>query len=55
MKVDILTPSGFCGGVINVLKLINYVVETHKGQPIYCIGQVVHNTDVNNGIEKKRR
>ena len=48
MKVDILNPSGFCAGVINVLKLINYVVETHKDQPIYCIGQVVHNNDVTN-------
>lgn len=53
MKVDILAPSGFCGGVINVLKLINYVVETHKDQPIYCIGQVVHNNDVNKEILDK--
>ena len=53
MKVDILNPSGFCAGVINVLKLINYVVETHKDQPIYCIGQVVHNNDVTNEILKQ--
>ena len=53
MKVDVLTPSGFCGGVINVLKLINYVVENHSDQPIYCIGQVVHNNDVNQDILSK--
>lgn len=53
MKVDILNPSGFCGGVINVLKLIDYVVEKHKFQPIYCVGDVVHNSDVTDSIKKK--
>ena len=53
MNIDILNPSGFCGGVINVLKLIDYVVETHKDQSIYCDGQVVHNNDVNEQILKK--
>lgn len=53
MKVEILSPSGFCSGVINVLKLINYVVERHKDQPIYCVGHVVHNEDVNKEIKCK--
>lgn len=53
MNVEILNPYGFCMGVINVLKLINYVVENHKDQPIYCVGSVVHNEDVNELLAEK--
>lgn len=53
MKIELLNPYGFCMGVINVLKLINYVVDNHKDQPIYCVGSVVHNDDVNESLRNK--
>lgn len=53
MKVEILKPYGFCMGVSNVIKLIEKIMKKHSGEKIYCVGQIVHNKDVNEHLSNK--
>ena len=53
MNVKIMKPYGFCAGVEYVLKTIQQVMKDHEGETIYCIGQIVHNISVNEGIRNQ--
>lgn len=53
MNVKIMKPYGFCAGVEYVLRTIEQVIKDHKGENIYCIGQIVHNIGVNEYIKKQ--
>lgn len=47
MKIDKLTPRGFCKGVINAIYLINNALEDENlKRPIYMLGSIVHNKKV---------
>ena len=50
MNVKIMKPYGFCAGVEYVINMLHKVIEEHKGQKIYCFGQIVHNNRVNEEI-----
>jgi len=51
LKVEIDKKSGFCFGVVEAIKR----AEDHlnKGEKIYCLGQIVHNEEEVNRLEKK--
>ena len=53
MNVKIMKPYGFCAGVEYVLRMIQQVIEDHKEENIYCIGQIVHNKSVNEEIRNQ--
>lgn len=42
MKVEIDNNSGFCFGVVNAIKLAEQELE--KGEKLYCLGDIVHNS-----------
>lgn len=48
-----MKPYGFCAGVEYVLRMIQQVIEDHKEENIYCIGQIVHNKSVNEEIRNQ--
>lgn len=52
MKIKLIEPYGFCAGVELVLDKINKIIEENVGEPIYCIGEIVHNKDVVQSIKK---
>ncbi len=42
MKVEIDDNSGFCFGVVNAIQLAE--MELEKSEPLYCLGDIVHNS-----------
>ena len=48
-----MKPYGFCAGVEYVLRMIQQIIEDHKEENIYCIGQIVHNKSVNEEIRNQ--
>lgn len=47
-KVYLLKPYGYCIGVSKVIELIKIIInENVSNEPIYCIGEIVHNNVVN--------
>ncbi len=52
MNVNLIKPYGYCIGVSNVVKSIKQIVSKHSNMSVFCIGQVVHNKNVNDSIEK---
>ena len=51
MKVIIGKTSGFCGGVLNAISKTEQELEKEK--KIYCLGELVHNKQVVEELEKK--
>ena len=51
MKVISITPRGYCGGVINSIKI---AINTRMKYdcPIYILGEIVHNKNVTKALEK---
>lgn len=47
MKIDILQNSGFCGGVIGALSLLDRTIKSNPDRVVYLLGQIVHNSQVN--------
>jgi len=41
MKISIEEKSGFCSGVLGVVKLADDILD--RGEELYCLGQIVHN------------
>jgi 4-hydroxy-3-methylbut-2-enyl diphosphate reductase len=42
MKIEIDDNSGFCFGVVNAIQLAE--MELEKSEPLYCLGDIVHNS-----------
>lgn len=54
MKVIEFSPHGFCKGVVNAITIINKVIEDpFIPRPIYLLGSLVHNKQINQAIESK--
>lgn len=51
LKVSINEDSGFCFGVITAIKKAEELLD--KGIEVYCVGQIVHNDEEVNRLEKK--
>ena len=43
MRIEIDSDSGFCFGVVTAIRKAEE--ELAKGQPLYCLGDIVHNSD----------
>ncbi|MFP4555681.1 MAG: 4-hydroxy-3-methylbut-2-enyl diphosphate reductase [Bacteroidales bacterium] len=50
-KVEIDDKSGFCFGVVNAITQAEK--ELSKGEPLYCLGQIVHNSEEVNRLKSK--
>ena len=45
MKINKLTPSGFCGGVNKALKILDEAIDNpNTPKPIYLLGSIIHNS-----------
>lgn len=53
MKIIVGKTSGFCGGVLNAVSKTEQELEKEKGKTIYCLGELVHNKQVVEKLEKK--
>lgn len=53
MKVTLLEPFGFCGGVLRALLVIRRAKEEHPSETIYLIGPIVHNEKVLEELKKE--
>lgn len=53
MNVKILKPYGFCAGVEYVMKTLDEVIKENQGNPIYCVGDLVHNDEVIASVKSK--
>lgn len=53
MNVKILKPYGFCAGVEYVMKTLDEVIKENQGNPIYCVGDLVHNDKVIDSLKSK--
>jgi len=51
MKISIEEKSGFCYGVVRVVKLADDILD--RGEKLYCLGQIVHNELEVARLEKK--
>ena len=54
MKINKITPQGYCGGVINALKIVNEaILDSSIKKPIYMLGNIIHNKHVVNDLKNK--
>ena len=53
MEIIVGKTSGFCGGVLNAISKTEQALEQAKGKTIYCLGELVHNQQVVEKLEKK--
>lgn len=54
MKINRITPQGYCGGVKNALDIVDRVLnDTTVEKPIYLLGSIIHNKHVINSLIKK--
>ena len=51
MKVIEVSPRGFCVGVINALKSLNVAKDKSIPQPIYILGNIVHNKYISKALK----
>lgn len=51
MTIEIDEQSGFCFGVVNAIRKAEK--ELQKGTPLYCLGDIVHNTSEVHRLEKE--
>ena len=47
MEVTKIVPIGYCKGVSQAINTVYDVIKKYPNQPIYCLGQIVHNHYVN--------
>lgn len=54
MKINVLSPQGYCGGVKHAIDIVNRVInDPNTIKPIYLLGQIIHNEHVINDIKNK--
>lgn len=54
MIISKIMPHGFCGGVINAIKISNEVLDNpNTVKPIYILGRIIHNEKVCRQLEDK--
>lgn len=53
MEIIVGKTSGFCGGVLNAISKTEQELEKEQGKTIYCLGELVHNKQVVERLEKK--
>src|SRR5574344_167275 len=54
MKINRIQPQGYCGGVVNALKIVDEALKNSSiPLPIYLLGNIIHNKHVVNEISKK--
>ncbi len=53
MEVILSKELGFCSGVRMALKKLDEVIETHKEEKIYSIGELIHNNEVIKQYEER--
>ena len=51
MKVELIKPYGFCVGVKYVIDQLNDIVKKHSNKSVFCVGQLVHNKIVVDGLK----
>lgn len=53
MEIVLGKTAGFCYGVNNAVTKAEEYVKNNKNKKIYCLGELVHNKDVTNKLEKE--
>lgn len=54
MKINIITPQGYCGGVKNALNIVyKSIDDTSIPKPIYLLGSIIHNHHVIDDLKSK--
>ena len=53
MQVEIIAPYGFCAGVKRAISILEKTRQDNPNEKIYCIGNLVHNQEVNDELAKK--
>lgn len=53
MKVQTLSPRGYCYGVVNAIRLALKVKEDHPNEKIYLLGMIVHNSFIKDALALK--
>ena len=51
MEITVAKNAGFCPGVGLAVKTANELVK--QGKPVYCLGEIVHNSQVIQDLENK--
>lgn len=51
IRVEIDNHSGFCFGVVNAISQAEQ--ELNDGEPLYCLGQIVHNSEEENRLKSR--
>lgn len=54
-RFEIVLPEvfGFCGGVIHALKLLEETIIANPGKKLFLLGEIIHNTNVNEYFQSK--
>ena len=52
MKVELVNPQGYCGGVISAIKMAYDAKKENKDKNIYVLGALVHNQTVIDELER---
>ncbi len=54
MKINKITPQGYCGGVKHALQMVYQLLEdSNTKKPIYMLGSIIHNSIVIDDLTKK--
>ena len=53
MEIILGKTAGFCYGVNNAVNKAEEYVKCNKNKKVYCLGELVHNRDVTNKLEKE--
>lgn len=53
MEITIGKYAGMCGGVKYTILEADKILDEHKGEKVYCLGELVHNSTVVNKLEQK--
>ena len=53
MEIILGKNAGFCYGVNNAVTKAEEYVKSNKNKKVYCLGELVHNQDVTNKLEKE--
>ncbi len=54
MKINKLTPRGYCHGVVNAIKILESVIDDHSyKRPIHMLGMIIHNKHTIEYFEEK--
>lgn len=53
MEVEVIEPHGFCSGVSRALGLAESALSAANGEPVFCLGPIVHNEIVTDGLFRR--